>query len=71
MDVLAALANDGTFTTSELSHPLGGDANGQDLVRSAGDALGFFLTLRIGSGAQGNTQVPGFRSYELINIQGN
>ena len=66
VDVLAALANDGTFTTYELSHPLAGDANGQDLVRSAGDALGFYLTLRVGNGAQGNTQVPGFRSYRSI-----
>jgi hypothetical protein len=70
LNVEGAIGNDGTYTTFEISHPLGGDAAGQDLVRSAGDPLGFFLTLRIGKGAQGNTQVPGFRNYRIIIIQG-
>jgi hypothetical protein len=68
LDVDASVSNDGTYTTYELSHPLGGDPNGEDLNRTAGDALGFFLTLHIGRGAKGNTQVPGFREYQLITI---
>jgi hypothetical protein len=37
----------------------------------AGDPVGFFLTLRVGEGAQGNTQFPGFRQYAGITIVGN
>jgi len=65
----AAVRNDGTWTTYELSHPLTGGGV-QDLSRAAGQQLGFFLTLRVGNGAQGNTQVPGFRSYRQITITG-
>lgn len=64
------VANDGTWTTYELSHPLVGDGNGQDFTRTAGQALSFFLTLRQGNGAQGNTQYPGFRNYRTITIRG-
>ncbi len=64
-----AVANDGTWTTYELSHPLTG-GGAQDLSRAPGQNLGFFLTLRIGSGAQGNTQIPGFRIYRSITIAG-
>jgi len=64
-----ALRNDGTWTTYELAHPLTGGGV-QDFSRSAGQPLGFFLTLRVGNGAQGNTQVPGFRTYRSITIAG-
>ena len=64
-----AVRNDGTWTTYELSHPLTGGGV-QDISRSAGQSLGFFLTLRVGNGAQGNTQVPGFRRYRSITIAG-
>jgi len=69
-DVGGAVMNDGSYTTYELSHPFGGDANGEDIMKYAGDALGFYLTLRSGNGAQGNTQVPGFRNYYPITIVG-
>jgi hypothetical protein len=39
-----------------------------DLAASAGDMPGFFLTLRLGSGAMGNTQWPGFLSYMRVVI---
>jgi hypothetical protein len=64
----AAMDNDGTWTVYELSHPLGGTP-GEDFVRAAGDPLGFYLTLRSGKGAQGNTQWPGFRIFEPIIIR--
>jgi hypothetical protein len=52
----------------EIKHPLSsGDVH--DIARVAGQQLGFFLTLQQGSGAQGNTQWPGFRSYRKITIQ--
>jgi hypothetical protein len=60
--------NDGTWTTYELSHPLTGGGV-QDIDRAPGDPLGFFLTLRVGNGAQGNTQFPGFRQFLTITIQ--
>ena len=52
----------------ELAHPLAGDAAGEDLVRSVGQSLGFYLTLQQGNGAQGNTQWPNFRTYEPITL---
>lgn len=61
-----AVANDGTYTTYELAHPLTGDA--RDFSRSPGQTLGMFLTLQTGNGATGNTQFPGFRQYQRIRI---
>jgi hypothetical protein len=63
-----AIGNDGTYTVYELSHPLQGTP-GEDFVLSSGESVGVFLTLRIGNGAQGNTQFPGFRDYEEIIIR--
>jgi hypothetical protein len=57
----------------EISHPLTTTevAGLQiDLRRVAGQSAGFFITLRLGNGAQGNTQWPGFRVYKKIDIQG-
>lgn len=73
-DVTGAFRNDlGGVTVYELSHPLStGEAfNGLsiDLDAVAGDMAGFFVTLRLGSGAQGNTQWPGFRVYKKTQIQ--
>ena len=63
-----AATNAAGWTTYELSHPLTGGGV-QDLSRAAGQQVGAFWTLRIGSGAQGNTQVPGFRQYQQITIR--
>jgi hypothetical protein len=73
-DVTGAFRNDlGGVTVYEISHPLStGEAlNGLsiDLDAVAGDMAGFFVTLRLGSGAQGNTQWPGFRVYKKTQIQ--
>jgi hypothetical protein len=68
-DGMGAVGNDGTWTTYELWHPLSGTP-GEDFLRTSGDPLGFFLTLRMGNGAQGNTQWPGFRDYRQITIAG-
>lgn len=64
-----AAANDGTWTTYEVVHPLnGGDP--KDIAVGTGDTLGFFLTLRVGKGAQGNTQWPDFRSFRNLTVAG-
>lgn len=66
-DGQAAVGNNGTYTTYEVSHPLSGDA--YDFARGAGQPLGLFLTLQQGNGAQGNTQWPQFRQYLEIVVQ--
>jgi hypothetical protein len=70
LDGAGAVGNDGTYTVFELAHPLG---TGQetDISVGTGDVFGFFLTLQSGNGAQGNTQVPGFRSYIDFTVVGN
>ncbi len=55
-------SDDGGWIEYELSHPIQGDRYDIDLSKDTG----FFLTLSIGNGAQGNTQVPGFRDYSWI-----
>ena len=51
----------------EVSHPLdSGDPN--DFSLQIGETVGMFLSLRLGKGAQGNTQWPGFRMYLPITI---
>lgn len=67
-DGAGAVGNDGTWTVYELSHPLVGTP-GEDFIRSTDQTLGFFLTLRIGKGAHGNTQWPGFRVFQPITIR--
>jgi len=75
----------GGFTVYEMSHPLtttdactnsdprkgcGALLGGAIDLRSAeGDSRGFFVTLRNGSGAQGNTQWPGFLQYMRVVIK--
>jgi hypothetical protein len=74
----------GGKTVYEMKHPLktgdvctvgGNKACGSttgyaiDLPADAGQTKGFFLTLRLGSGAQGNTQWPGFLNYLPITIK--
>ena len=62
------LGNDGMYTVYELSHPLNsGDAN--DISVQTGDMFQFFLSLTNGNGAQGNTQVPGFRQYQEVIVR--
>lgn len=83
MDTGGAFDNGVGVTVYELSHPLnsgdvctvaGKNACGSytgsiDLATSAGQKRGVFITLRLGSGAQGNTQWPGFQQYMVIEIQ--
>jgi len=59
----------GGYRMYEIKHPLNSGDTAHDFARAAGQQLGFFLTLQQGSGAQGNTQWPGFRSYRKITIQ--
>jgi hypothetical protein len=64
----AGWTNNGTYTTYEFRHPLNsGDVH--DFNRAGGTSVGLFLTLQLGSGAQGNTQWPGFRKYRTIKIE--
>ncbi len=71
----AAFRNDGTFSVYEMSHPLNSGDVGHDFVLSAGQTVGFFLSLRmIGTGGQwpqdfGDTDFPGFRNFGHILIQ--
>ena len=67
IDGAAAFAHDGTYSVYEMSHPLsGGDA--RDMALTAGDGFGFYLTLTLGKGAQGNTQWPGFRVFQPVTV---
>ena len=69
VDGAGALGNDGTFTVFELVHPLN-SGESTDLAAGPGDVFGFFLSLQSGNGAQGNTQVPGFRNYIGFTVVG-
>ena len=82
MDTDAVFDNSGGETVYEMSHPLTTSdmctLTGRkgcssdfpiDLDASAGDTKGLFLTLRLGRGAQGNTQWPGFLDYLMITIK--
>jgi hypothetical protein len=64
----AAFANAAGFSVYELRHPLNSGDTAHDFGLAAGANVGLFLTLQIGSGAQGNTQWPGFRRYLTITI---
>ena len=64
-----AVANDGEYTTYELSKPLNSGDVGHDFALSAGAHVGLFLTLQTGGGAAGNTQWPGFRQYLSVRIE--
>jgi hypothetical protein len=83
MDTEAAFNNTvGGQTVYEMSHPL---STGQvceifgrkgcssafpiDLQAAKGQTKGASFTLRLGSGAQGNTQWPGFLEYLMIEIK--
>jgi hypothetical protein len=82
---VAAFSNQNGMTVYELSHPLnsgetcnGGRAGSRgchgytgliDLSAASGDTRGFFLSLRMGSGAQGNTVWPGFLQYLAVEIK--
>ena len=67
-DGKGAIKNDGTYTTYEISHPLNTGDVGHDYSLFGGSKVGLFLTLQVGSGAQGNTQWPQFRQYLEIPI---
>ncbi len=57
-----------TFWFYEIAKPLSNDANGQDVDQSSvlASGLRFYLTLRYGSGNQGNTEWPDFAVYQQI-----
>jgi hypothetical protein len=56
-------------TVYEIAHPLTGDAAHDIQVNLAqGTTLGVYVVLQLGSGAQGNTQYPGFRIYKSIEV---
>ncbi|MEJ2216357.1 MAG: hypothetical protein P8099_07055 [Gemmatimonadota bacterium] len=65
-----AIGYDGTHLVYELWHPLASGDAGHDFTLAAGDSIGTFLTLQIGNGANGNTQIPGFRDWMKIHIKG-
>jgi hypothetical protein len=67
-DGAAAFGNSGGLSVYELRHPLNSGDTAHDFALSAGSKVGLFLTLQVGSGAQGNTQWPGFRRYLTITI---
>jgi hypothetical protein len=83
MDTEAAFKNTvGGQTVYEMSHPLStgqvceilgrkGCSSGFpiDLQAAKGQTRGAYITLRLGSGAQGNTQWPGFLKYLMIEIK--
>jgi len=68
-DGSGAVANDGTYTTYEIAHPLNTADDAHDYSLSVASNVGLFLTLQTGSGATGNTQWPQFRRYQEILIQ--
>jgi hypothetical protein len=68
-DGSGAVANDGTYTTYEIAHPLNTVDDAHDYSLSVASKVGLFLTLQTGSGATGNTQWPQFRRYLEILIQ--
>lgn len=64
-----AFRNDlGGMTVYELSHQLCTEQMVDYCVKKD-DPLGLFVSLTLGNGAQGNTQVPGFRQYMVITIK--
>jgi hypothetical protein len=65
----AGWTNNGTYTMYEFRHPLNSGDGLHDFARVGGNKVGLFLTLQVGSGAQGNTQWPGFRKYRTITIE--
>jgi hypothetical protein len=83
MDTEAAFDNTvGGQTVYEMSHPLSTEqvceifgkkgcssAFPIDLQAAVGQTKGAVFTLRLGSGAQGNTQWPGFLDYLMIQIK--
>ena len=70
--VVGSFGNNGVLTTYEIAIPLDSGDDEHDFgdggLQITGDQVGFFITLSLGSGAQGNTQFPGFREYLTINI---
>ena len=62
-DGFGVFTNDGTVSTYEMSIPLG-STDGEDIEPMTGVPVRAYLTLAVGRGAQGNTEVPGFRVYQ-------
>ncbi|MEJ2677965.1 MAG: Ig-like domain-containing protein [Gemmatimonadota bacterium] len=66
---LGAIGYDGTRLVYELAHPLNSGDTGHDFALAPGDTVGTFLTLQVGNGASGNTQIPGFRVWMPIIVK--
>jgi len=67
-DGAGAVANNGSFTTFELSHPLNTSDNAHDFSLLAGNKVGLFVSLQIGSGSNGKTVWPAFRNYQEFKV---
>lgn len=74
-DGAGAFLNDGTYSVYEMSHPLDSDDDLHDFSLTAGQTVGFYLSLRmIQQDANypegfGDTKYPGFRNYAQITIK--
>jgi hypothetical protein len=63
-DKIATFTNSNSLWTYEVAIPLSnGSSQDIDLPIGSGATVGVSITLQIGNGAQGNTQVPGFKQY--------
>lgn len=62
-DGSGAFLNDGTWSVYEIAHPLRSGDAAHDIQLDVGDVASFFIALRLGNGAQGNTEYPGFRVF--------
>ncbi|MDT8340063.1 MAG: hypothetical protein RQ751_01005 [Longimicrobiales bacterium] len=69
-DGAGAFTNAGGVTIYELSKPLDSADDTHDFSLGVGSTAGMFWTLRLGNGAKGNTQVPGFRAWLPFTIVG-
>ncbi|MEJ2187089.1 MAG: Ig-like domain-containing protein, partial [Gemmatimonadota bacterium] len=69
-DGAGAIGYDGTHLVYEVAHPLASGDTGHDFALNPGDTFGMYLSLQIGNGASGNTQIPGFRDWKDITVQG-
>ncbi len=69
-DGAGAIGYDGTHLVYEVAHPLNSGDTGHDFALVPGSTFGMYLTLQIGNGASGNTQIPGFRQWKDVVVQG-
>lgn len=71
-DGMAWFSNDGTYNMYEFQIPLNvlaGADLGLDLDLAPGDEVGFFMSIQLGKGSQGNTELLDFREYLIHQVQ--